>query len=77
VAGGNGVGTQLNRMIEERAKFDFGVTQDIRVWGAAGLVLSQEIAENTFFVLGREIDRLDINSDYVCNRNRIDEILPR
>ena len=75
VAGGDAIGPEFQRVIEERAKLDFGIAQNVGIRRAAGAILRQEIIENTFLVLGREVDGFDVDADPLGNGDGIDQVL--
>jgi hypothetical protein len=61
-------------MVQKGLEFDFGVAQDVGVGGAPSLVFAQKLRKNTVFVIGRKIDVLDLDAQYICNSCCIDEV---
>jgi hypothetical protein len=57
VAGGDLLGAQAHRVVEEGLELDLGVAQHVGVGRAAGLVFAQELGEHAVLVLGGEVDR--------------------
>ena len=74
VAGGDLVGPQAHRMVQERLELDLGIAQDVRVGRAPGLVLPQELREHPVPVLGRKIDVLDLDAQHVRHRSGVDKV---
>ncbi len=74
MAGGDGVGTQAHGVVEERLELDLGVAQHIGVRRAAGLVFAQKRGEDAVFVVGGEVDVLDLDADHVGHGCGIDEV---
>ena len=75
VAGGDGFGALLDGVIQKAFEFDFGVAQHVGVGGAAGLVFLQEVGEYFVFVLGGEIDDVDVDADDVGHGDGVERIL--
>ena len=74
MAGGDLLGAQSHRVVQEGLELDLGVAQHVRVGRAAGLVLAQELGEDAVLVLGGEVDVLDLDADHVGHRRRVDEV---
>ena len=74
VTGGDVFGPQPQRVIEKRLELDLGVAQHVRIRRAAGLVFAQELGEHAVFVLGGEVDVLELDADHVGHRGGVDEI---
>ena len=55
------VGAQVGRIVEKGAEFNFSVTQDVRVWRAAGLVLLEKVGKNTVPIFGSKISTVQRN----------------
>ena len=77
VAGGDVLRAQRHRMVQESLELDFGIAQDVRVGRAACRIFREEGAEDALLVLGREIHRLELDSDHLGDRGAVDEVLPR
>ena len=75
VAGGDGFGALPDGVIQKAFEFDFGVAQHVGVGGAAGLVFLQEVGEYFVFVLGGEIDDVDVDADDVGHGDGVERIL--
>ncbi len=77
VAGGDALGAERHRMVEEGLELDLGIAQHVRVRRAAGRIFPQEIGEHAVLVLGGEVDRLDVDADQVGHRDHVEPILAR
>ena len=75
MSGGNGIGALLDSVVQKAFEFDFGITQDIRVWRAACAVFFKEIGKYVVFILRGKIDDVDIDSDDIGNGNGIKGVL--
>jgi hypothetical protein len=75
VAGGDLLGAQAHRVVEEGLELDLGVAQHVGVGRAAGLVLAQELGEHAVLVVGGEVDVLDLDADHVGHAGGVDEVL--
>ena len=64
-------------MVEERAELDLAVAQHVGIGRASRLVLAQELREHALAVLGREIDRFELDAEDVGDRRRVDQVLAR
>ena len=71
VAGGNALGTQLARRVQEVLELDLAVAQHVRVGGAAGGVLGQEVLEHVLPVLAGEIAEMDRDAEPAGHRHRV------
>jgi hypothetical protein len=76
VPGGDPLGAEAHRMVEERLELDLGVAQHVRVGRAARRVLAQELGEHPVLVLGGEVHRLELDADHVRRGGRVDQVLP-
>ena len=74
VAGGDVIGAERARMVEERAELDLAVAEHVGVRRAAGRVLAQEAREHALAVFGGEVDRLELDADDVGHRRGVDEV---
>ncbi len=77
VAGGDPVGAERARVLEERRELDLAVAQHVGIRRAPRLVLAQEMREHALAVLRREVDRLEVDADHVGDARRVDQILAR
>ncbi len=77
MAGGDRVGAEAQRVIEEGAELDLAVAQHVRIGRASRLVLAQELREHPLPVFGREVHRLEFDSQHVGDRRRIDQVVAR
>src|SRR3546814_16698417 len=59
VAGGDALGAQVARGVEEMLELDLAVAQHVRVGRAPGRVLGQEVGEHAVPVLAGEIAEVD------------------
>ena len=76
MAGGDQVGAEHQRVVEERLELDFPVAQDVRVRRAPGLVLGQEVLEHVVPVLGGEVGRVQVDAQLVADGLRVREVFP-
>ena len=74
VAGRDPVGAERARVIEEGAELDLAVAEHVRVRRAARFVLAQEMREDPFAVLAREVHGLELDADHVGHRRRVDQV---
>ena len=74
VAGGNALGPQAHGVVEKGLELDLGIAQHVGVGRAAGFVFAQEFGEHPVFVVGREVDVLDLDADHVSHGGGIDEV---
>jgi hypothetical protein len=56
VAGGDGLGAEIEGVVEKRPELDLAVAEDVRVGRAPGGVLGEEMLEYAVPVLGGELD---------------------
>ncbi len=77
MSGCDAVGAERQRMVEERAELDLAVAQHVRIGRPARRVIAQEMREHALAVLGREIDRFELDADDVGHRRGIDEVFAR
>src|SRR5438105_15870828 len=77
MSGGDAVGAERDRMVEERTKLDFAVAQYVGIGRAAAFVLAEEASENALAILAREVDHFDLDPDHVANAPGIDQVLAR
>ena len=75
MAGGNGVDTLLDGVVEKAFEFDFGIAQNIGIRRASGRVFFEKIGKDVVFVLGGKIDDVDVDADDVGDGNRIEGVL--
>ena len=73
--GGNALGAQLHGVVEEGLELDLGVAQHIGIGRAPRLVLAQEVGKHAVFVIGGEIDVLNLDAQHVGHRRGIQKIL--
>ena len=71
---GDGFCALLYGVFQKAFEFDFGVAQHIRVGRSARFVFLQKIGEHFVFVLRREVYDVDINTDDVGDRHRIERV---
>src|SRR5690606_20701532 len=57
MAGGDALGAERERVLEERLELDLAVAQHVGIRGAPGAVLVQKMTEHPLPVLGGEVDR--------------------
>ena len=74
VTGGDLLGAQAHRMVQEGLELDLGIAQHVGVGRAAGLVLAQKGGEDAVLVVGGEIDMLDLDAEHVGHGRGVDEI---
>lgn len=67
MAGSDQVGAEHHGVVEERLELDFAVAEDVRVWGATGLVFGQEVLEHVVPVLGGEVGGVQLDANLVAN----------
>ncbi|RMS13201.1 hypothetical protein ALP75_200108 [Pseudomonas syringae pv. actinidiae] len=67
VAGGNQVGAQHQCIVQEGFELDFPVAEDVRIWGASGLVFFEEVLEDVVPVLGGEVGGVQFDADLVAH----------
>ena len=67
MASGYGVGTQDLGVVEKYLKFDFAVTEDIRVGCATGAVLFEKVLEDIVPVISGKISRVQSNTQLFAN----------
>ena len=77
VAGGDLLGAQAHRVVQEGLELDLGVAQHVGVGRAAGAVFAQEFGEHPVLVLGREVHVLQLDADDVGHRRGVQEVLAR
>jgi len=75
VSGGNGIRALFYGVVQKAFEFDFGVAQHIRIRRAPRAVLFEEISEYVVFVLGGEVDDVDVYADDVGDGNGIERVL--
>ena len=75
VAGGQGLCPQRDGVIQKSFKFDFGVTQHVRVGGAACGVFLQKIVEHAVFVLAGKVDHFHVDAEHIGDCHRIQRVL--
>src|SRR5690242_13443032 len=71
------VGPEAKRVIEEGLELDLGIAKYIGVGRAAGLIFGQEIVEHALAVFRGEVDCIDVDTDPVGHRNRVDQVFTR
>ena len=67
MASGNGIGTQNLGVVEKHFKFDFPVTENIRVRGAASAILFEKVLEDIVPVVGGKIGPVQGDAELVAN----------
>ena len=75
VTGGDFAGAQRQRMLEESFKFDFRITQHIRIGRASRLVFAQEIIKYALFIFLGKINCFDLNADDFGDGEYVQKIL--
>ena len=65
----------LDGVIQKAFEFDFGVAQHVGVGRATGLVFLQEVGKYFVFVLGGEINDVDVDTDDVGHGDGVEGIL--
>ena len=71
VAGGDALGPQRQRVLEEGLELDLAVAQHVRVGRAAGAVLGEEMAEHAVPVLAREVADVEGQAEAGADRHRV------
>ena len=72
VPGGNGIRTLFYGVVQKAFEFDFRVAQHIRIRRASRAIFFEEIGEYIVFVLGGEIDDVDVYADDVGDGDGIE-----
>src|SRR3546814_13518336 len=76
VAGGDALGAQVARGVEEMLEFDLAVAQHVRVGRAPGRVLGQEVGEHAVPVLAGEIAEVDRDAEPPADGNGLPAVDP-
>ena len=71
VPGGDAVGAEFARGIEEILELDFAIAQHVRVGRAPGGIFGEEVREHAIPVLPREITEMDRQAEPPTDRDRI------
>ena len=74
VSRGDQICTQFRGIIQKRTELNFPITENIRIGGSAGAVLSQKMIKNLVPVLGREVRAVQMNAQLVGNGLRISQV---
>jgi hypothetical protein len=71
MAGGDALGAEFARGVEEMLELDFAVAQHVRVRRAAGGVFGQEMLEHAVPVFAGEIAEVERDAQPAADRDRI------
>ena len=73
--GGDALGAEVARSIEEVFELDLAVAQHVRVRRASGGVFGEEVREHAVPVLAREIAEMDRQAEPAADRDRVAAIV--
>ncbi len=67
MTGSNGLSAEFESLAEEYVELDLAVTKNVGVRSTAGSVLGEHIIDDSFAVLGRKIDEMEGNVEFLSN----------